>query len=92
MTYLNLGLLESRLGNYPEARKRLETAVQLDSNLSSAYYRLGGVYHHLGLPDLSQAAYLKFQRAKAREQQEEADPVEAALSPSDLQAQDEVPK
>jgi tetratricopeptide (TPR) repeat protein len=92
MTYLNLGLLESRLGNYPEARKRLETAVQLDSNLSSAYYRLGGVYHHLGLPDLSQAAYLKFQHAKAREQQEEADPVEAALSPSDLHAQDEVPK
>jgi superkiller protein 3 len=92
MTYFNLGLLESRLGNYPEARKRLETAVQLDSNLSSAYYRLGGVYHHLGLSDLSQAAYLKFQSARAREQQEEADPVEAALSPSDLPAHDEVPK
>jgi tetratricopeptide (TPR) repeat protein len=92
MTYFNLGLLESRLGNYTDARKRLETAVQLDSNLSSAYYCLGGVYHHLGLSDLSQAAYLNFQRTKAREQQEEADPVEAALSPSDLHARDEVPK
>jgi tetratricopeptide (TPR) repeat protein len=92
MTYFNLGLLESRLGNYTDARKRLETAVQLDSNLSSAYYCLGGVYHHLGLSDLSQAAYLNFQRTKARELQEEADPVEAALSPSDLHARDEVPK
>jgi tetratricopeptide (TPR) repeat protein len=92
MTYLNLGLLESRLGNYTEARKRLETAIQLDSNLSSAYYCLGGVYRHLGLSDLSQDAYLKFQRAKAREQQEESDPVEAALSPSDLHAHTEVPK
>jgi tetratricopeptide (TPR) repeat protein len=92
MTYFNLGLLESRLGNYTDARKRLETAVQLNSNLSSAYYCLGGVYHHLGLSDLSQAAYLNFQRTKAREQQEEADPVEAALSPSDLHAHEAVPK
>jgi tetratricopeptide (TPR) repeat protein len=92
MTYFNLGLLESRLGNYTDARKRLETAVQLNSNLSSAYYCLGGVYRHLGLSDLSQAAYLNFQRTKAREQQEEADPVEAALSPSDLHAHEAVPK
>jgi tetratricopeptide (TPR) repeat protein len=92
LTYFNLGLLESRLEHYAEARKRLETAVQLDSNLSSAYYCLGGVYHHLGLSDLSQAAYLKFQLAKAREQQGEADPVEAALSPSDLHSHDELPK
>ena len=63
LTYFNLGLLEARLENYTEARKRLETAVQLDSNLSSAYYCLGGVYHHLGLSDLSQAAYEKFQLA-----------------------------
>ena len=84
LTYFNLGLLEARLENYAEARKRLETAVQLDSNLSAAYYCLGEVYHHLGLSELSQAAYLKFQQAEAREQQEEADPVEGAFSPSEL--------
>ena len=92
LTYLNLGLVEARLQNYAEARKRLETAVQLDSNLSSAYYCLGGVYRHLGLSELSQAAYEKFQLAKAREQQEEADPVETALSPSDLHTRDSLPK
>jgi tetratricopeptide (TPR) repeat protein len=92
LTYLNLGLLEARLQNYGEARKHLETAVQLDSNLSSAYYCLGGVYRHLGLSGLSQAANEKFQLAKAREQQEEADPVEAALSPSDLHTHDSLPK
>jgi|SRR5579862_469865 len=83
LTYLNLGLLEARLENYAEARKRLETAVHLDSNLSAAYFVLGRVYHHLGLPELSQDAYQKFQIAKAREQQEEVDPIEAAISPSD---------
>jgi len=91
LTYLNLGLVEARLQNYTEARKRLETAVQLDSNLSSAYYSLGGVYRHLGLTELSKAAYEKFQLAKGREQ-EEADPVEAALSPSDLHSRDSSPK
>ena len=92
LTYLNLGLLQARLQNYAEAKKRLETAVQLDSNLSSAYYSLGGVYRHLGLSDMSEAAYRKFQLAKAREQQEEADPVEAALSSSDLHTGDPLPK
>lgn len=92
LTYLNLGLLEARRENYTEARKRLETAVQLDSNLSAAYYCLGGVYHHLGLSELSQSAYQKFQLAKAREQQEEADPVEAAFSPSDLHTSVALPK
>jgi tetratricopeptide (TPR) repeat protein len=92
LTYLNLGLVEARLQNYAEAWKRLETAVQLDSNLSSAYYSLGGVYRHLGLTELSKAAYEKFQVAKGREQQEEADPVEAALSPSDLHTRDSSPK
>jgi len=83
LTYFNLGLLESQLQEYAAARKQLETAVQLDSNLAAAYYCLGGVYHHLGLADLSRAAYLKFQEAKAREQQEQTDPVEAAFSSSD---------
>jgi tetratricopeptide (TPR) repeat protein len=92
LTYLNLGLLEARLQNYAEARKRLETAVQLDSNLSSAYYCLVRVYRHLGLSELSQVAYEKFQLAKGREQQEEADPVEAALSSSDLHTRDSLPK
>jgi tetratricopeptide (TPR) repeat protein len=92
LTYLNLGLLEARLQNYAEARKRLETAVQLDSNLFSAYYCLIRVYRHLGLSELSQAAYEKFQLAKGREQQEEADPVEAALSSSDLHTRDSLPK
>jgi tetratricopeptide (TPR) repeat protein len=83
LTYFNLGLLESQLKKYDEARQQLEAAVQLNSNLAAAYYCLGGVYHHLGLADQSHAAYLKFQQAKAREQQEAADPVEAALSSSD---------
>jgi tetratricopeptide (TPR) repeat protein len=80
LTYLNLGLLESQLQKYAEARKQLETAVQLDSNLAAAYYGLGGVYHHLGLADRSRAAYVKFQSAKAVEQQVQTDPVEAAFS------------
>jgi tetratricopeptide (TPR) repeat protein len=92
LTYLNLGLLEARLQNYAEARKRLETAVLLDSNLSNAYYCLIRVYRHLGLLELSQAAYEKFQLAKGREQQEEADPVGAALSPSDLNTRDSLPE
>jgi tetratricopeptide (TPR) repeat protein len=83
LTYFNLGLLESELQKYAEARKQLETAVQLDSKLAAAYYCLGGVYHHLGLADLSRAAYLKFQNAKALEQEEQTDPVEAAFSSSD---------
>ncbi len=83
LAYFNLGLLESELQKYAEARKQLETAVQLNSNLAAAYYCLGGVYHHLGLADLSREAYLKFQAAKAREQQEQTDPVEAAFSSSD---------
>jgi tetratricopeptide (TPR) repeat protein len=83
LTYFNLGLLESQLQKYAEARKHLETAVQLDSNLAAAYYCLGGVYHHLGLADLSRGAYLKFQKAKALEQHEQTDPVEAAFSSSD---------
>jgi tetratricopeptide (TPR) repeat protein len=83
LTYFNLGLLESQLKKYDEARQQLEAAVQLNSNLAAAYYCLAGVYHHLGLADQSQAAYLKFQQAKAREQQEAADPVEAAFSSSD---------
>jgi len=66
--------------------------VQLDSNLSSAYYNLVRVYRHLGLSELSQAAYEKFQLAKAREQQEEADPVGAALSSSDLRTLDSLPE
>ena len=92
LTYLNLGLVEVRLQNYTEARKRLETAVRLNPNLSSAYYNLGGVYRHLGLTELSKAAYEKFQVAKGREQQEEVDPVEAALSPSDFRTRDSSPK
>ena len=92
MIYYNIGRLEARHGKYAEARKQLETAVQLNSNLSAAYYSLGGVYNHLGLTELSQAAYKEFQLAKARGQQEETDPVEAALSRSDLDARDMAPK
>jgi tetratricopeptide (TPR) repeat protein len=92
-TYMNLGLLEARLQNYADARKQLETAVRLDPTLTSAYYCLGGVYHHLGLSELSQAAYSQFQLSKARDdQQQEPDPVEAALSPSDLHTPDGSPK
>jgi tetratricopeptide (TPR) repeat protein len=92
MTYFNLGRLETRLENYSEARRQLETAVQLDPNLSVAYYWLGRVYHRLGLSELSQAAYKNFELAKAREQQEEADPIEAALSQSDLATRDSLPE
>jgi tetratricopeptide (TPR) repeat protein len=92
LIHFNIGRLEARRGNYAEARKQLETAVQLDSNLSVAYYSLGGVYHHLGLTELSQAAYKEFQFAKARGRQEEPDPVEAALSRSDRDARDMAPK
>ena len=84
LTYFNLGRLETKLENYPEARRQLETAVQLDPNLSVAYYWLGRVYFHLNLSELSQTAYKNFELAKAREQQQEADPIEAALSHSDL--------
>ena len=65
--------MESENGEYAEARKHLESAIQLDSNLARAYYCLGGVYHRLGLEKLSQAALLKFQQAKAIEQKEDAD-------------------
>ena len=86
--YFNLGRLESQLHNYSLARSQLETAVQLDPNLSAAYYWLGRVYYRLRLSELSQAAYKNFELAKTREQQEEADPVETALSRSDLDNRD----
>ena len=92
LTNFNLGCLEAQLENYTEARKRLETAIQLDPNLFAAYYWLGGVYHHLGLSELSQAAYLKFQLGKAHEQQEEADLVGGEISPLDLHVRDALPK
>jgi hypothetical protein len=44
------------------------------------------------LSELSEGGYLKFEVAKAREQHEEANPVEAAFPPSDLHVRDEVPK
>jgi len=88
LAYFNLGRLETRLEKYSEARRQLETAVQLDPNLSVAYYWLGRVYYHLGLSELSQAAYKNFELAKARELQEEVDPVETALSRSDLDNRD----
>jgi len=92
LTHFNLGRLETQRENYSEARKQLETTVQLDPNLSVAYYWLIQVYHRLGLWELSQAAYKQFKLAKAREQQEGTDPVEAALSHSDLDNRDSLPK
>jgi tetratricopeptide (TPR) repeat protein len=92
MAYFNLGRMEARQENYPKAKAQLETAVQLDANLSVAYYWLIQVYHRLGLSELSQAAYKQFELAKAREQQEGTDPVEAALSHSDLDNRDSLPK
>ena len=94
MAYFNLGRMEARLENYSKAKAQLETAVKLDSNLSVAYYWLVQVYRRLGLPELSQAAYKQFELAKAREQQEGTDPVEAALShsDSDLDNRDSLPK
>jgi tetratricopeptide (TPR) repeat protein len=86
MAYFNLGRLEARLENYSKAKPQLETAVQLDPNLSVAYYWLVQVYYRLGLSELSEATYKKFELAKARERQDEADPVEAAISHSDLDA------
>jgi len=56
-----------------DARKQLETAVQLNPNLSAAHYNLGSVYHHLSLEDKSHSAYEQFQKAKTREQQEAAE-------------------
>jgi len=90
--YFNLGRLEMRRENYPEARKQLETAVQLDPNLSVAYYWLGQLYQRLGLSKLSQAAYQNFKLAKTHEQQEDSDPIEAALSQSSLAARDTLPE
>ena len=81
LTHFNLGRLDARLENYSEARMQLETAVHLDPNLSVAYYWLGRVYQHLKLSNLSQAAYKNFELAKAREEREETDPAQAALSP-----------
>jgi tetratricopeptide (TPR) repeat protein len=83
MAYFNLGRLEARLENYSKAKPQLETAVQLDPNLSVAYYWLVQVYYRLGLSELSEATYKKFELAKTRERQDEADPVDAALSHSD---------
>jgi tetratricopeptide (TPR) repeat protein len=92
LTHFNLGRLETRLENYSEARMQLETAVHLDPNLSVAYYWLGRVYQHLKLSELSQAAYKNFELAKAREQQEETDPAQAALSRSDSDSHPELSK
>ncbi len=77
-TYFNLGNLDAEIGDYPEAREQLEAAVRLDPSLSSAYYSLGRVYHHLGLAAKSQAAFLKFQKMKSQERQEQSDPVETS--------------
>ena len=85
LAHFNLGRLEAQLDNYSVARRELEAAVQLDPNLSVAYYWLGKVYFHLKLSELSRTAYKNFELAKARNQQEETDPVDSAISPSDSQ-------
>jgi tetratricopeptide (TPR) repeat protein len=92
MAYFNLGRLEARLENYSKAKAQLETAVQLDPNLSVAYYWLVQVYYRLGLSELSETTYKKFELAKAREQQDEADPVEAAISHSNLDTGGSLPE
>jgi tetratricopeptide (TPR) repeat protein len=91
MANFNLGGLEARLGDYADARQQLEVAVRLDPQLSAACYRLGGVYHHLGLTEMSRAAYEKFRQASVQER-EGADPIEAAISSSELNAGGPVPQ
>ena len=77
-THLNLGKAYFHLGRYVEARTELETAVKMNPNLSAAYYTLGSVYRRLGLEKMSREAWESFQRV--RQQKNEADPVEAAIS------------
>lgn len=80
LTHLNLGSLYARMQDYVDARKQLEIAVRLNPNLPAAFYNLASVYHHLSLQDKSIKAYQQFQKVKAREQQEAADPVERIIS------------
>lgn len=49
--YLQLGILHSESGNFPQAASDYETALKLDPQLEEGHYRLAQAYRQLGKPD-----------------------------------------
>lgn len=51
--HLQLGILHADAGNYSAATSDYEKAIQLDSQIEEAHYRLAQAYRQLGQPDKS---------------------------------------
>ena len=51
--YLQLGILHSETGDFPQAASDYEAALKLDPKLEEGHYRLAQAYRQLGKPDLA---------------------------------------
>jgi tetratricopeptide (TPR) repeat protein len=60
--HLELGNFYSQERRYAEAVPEYQRALELDSNLPDAYYRLGQAYVHLGKKDLAQKEFAAHQK------------------------------
>lgn len=64
--YLQLGNLYSDQKNYGDAIPQYERALQLNSDLADAHYRLAQAYIHTGKKDLAQQQVEVYQRLRAQ--------------------------
>jgi len=72
--HLQLGILHSDAGNNSAAINEYEKAIQLDSHLEEAHYRLAQAYRQLGQPDESKEQlrlYQKLSRQSAQQADQE---------------------
>ncbi len=60
--HLQLGILHSDAGNYSAAISDYERAIQLDSQMEEAHYRLAQAYRQLGQPDKSKEQLRLYQQ------------------------------
>lgn len=70
--HLQLGILHSDAGNYPAATSDFEKAIQLDSQIEEAHYRLAQVYRQLGQADKSKEQLELYQQL-SQQSREQAD-------------------
>ncbi len=60
--HLQLGILHSDAGNYPAAISDYERAIQLDSQMEEAHYRLAQAYRQIGQADKSKEQLRLYQQ------------------------------
>ena len=70
--HLQLGILHVDAGNYPAAISDFEKAIQLDSQIEEAHYRLAQIYRQLGQADKSKEQLQLYQQL-SQQSREQAD-------------------